>query len=168
MRQFSLKKKGSDTLQVPADHINVEFEREFSLWNKENLLISCVIDDKLITVIAEDTELIGLHANRMWLCLLLVLQPMGGNIPVFICKIVGHKLCHSEMQINRPATVECPAGDTKPDRGGVLALGALKLAIVRDGSETLGLTSATGLGVQNCSWRHGCQHIWIVDVIRRF
>ena len=76
---------------------------------------------------------------------------MGGNIPVFICKIVGHKLCQSDMQINRPATVECPAGDTKPDRGGVLALGALKLAIVRYGRETLGLTTATGLRQQKKS-----------------
>ena len=73
---------------------------------------------------------------------------MGGNIPVFICKIVGHKLCQSDMQINRPATVECPAGDTEPDRGGVLALRALKLTVVRDGSKTLGLTSTTGLRVQ--------------------
>jgi len=46
---------------------------------------------------------------------------------------------------NIPATVECPAGDTEPDRGGVLALRALKLTVVRDGSKTLGLTSTTGL-----------------------
>ena len=75
---------------------------------------------------------------------------MGGNIPVFICKIVGHKLCQSDMQINRPATVECATGDTEPDRGGVLALRALKLAIVRDGGETLCLTSATRLGGATC------------------
>ena len=64
----------------------------------KNLLFSRVIDDKLITVIAEDTEFLGFHADRVWLGLLLVLQPVGSNIPGCLkgdlnnLNIVGHNL----------------------------------------------------------------------------
>ena len=77
-----------------------------------------------------------------------------------LCTIVHQKTgifdCLKPFPQHRPATVECATGDTEPDRGGVLALRALKLAIVRDGGETLCLTSATRLGgatcYKNCLW----------------
>ena len=96
-----------------------------------------VVDDELVTLVAVDAQLLGVHAHRVRFRLLLVLQTVGRHIPAQSLSPSSTSRAETititivlDPRLPRvPAAVERAAGDTDPDGGRVFALPTPELGL---------------------------------------